>query len=484
MGAVVSVLLLAALGQTIITAALPIIVGDLGGLEHISWAITAYLLAATVASPVYGKLGDMFGRKIVLQAGILVFLAGSLIAAFSFNMTMLVIARFVQGLGGGGLIVTAMAAVADVLPPRQRGRAQGVLGAAFGLSTVIGPLLGGLIVDHLSWPWLFAVNLPVGLVALAVIAFAFKGKPERVARKIDYLGATSLAAFLAALVMVTSLGGTVVPWLSPVSIGLAAVAILALATFIVAESRAAEPILPLSLFRNNAFLVSNAVGFAVGTAMFGAITFVPLFLQIVKGFSPTQAGMGLLPMMLGLIGASTAAGQIMARTGRYKHLPIASTALLAIGALLMSTITAQTPYPLVMAYLATIGCGIGPVMSVGVTAIQNAVPRAVMGVATASANMFRQTGGSVGTAVLGAVFAHHLALEVGETGTRGLSAEVIARMPPETAQRVMDGYAAALHPVFWIAAAAALFAFAIGWLLVEVPLEDTFEPRNEPSAAE
>lgn len=488
LGAVISVLLLASLGQTIITTALPIIVADLGGLEHISWAITAYLLAATVAAPIYGKLGDLFGRKIVLQVGILIFLSGSLLSALSSSMEMLVVGRFVQGIGGGGLIVTAMASVGDVLPPRQRGKAQGVVGAAFGLSTVIGPFLGGFIVETLSWPWLFAVNLPVGLLALGVIAVAFKGRPERIARKIDYLGALTLATFLSSIVLYTTMGGTILPWTSPAALGLLALAVVALIGFILVERRAEEPIIPLGLFRVNAFVVANSVGFAVGTLMFGAITFVPFFLQVVKGFTPMQAGLSLLPMMVGLIGASNAAGWAMARTGRYRRLPIFSTALATIGAMLLATIEPHTSVVLIMAYMLIVGLGIGPIMSVGITAIQNAVPHNVLGVATASVQMFRQTGGTIGVAVLGAIFANRLAVEVGVSNGGGalLDPEAIAAMPPDIHAQLINGYAAALHPVFWVAAAAAAIGFVASWFLREIPLSDALPSRQkeEPVAVD
>ena len=492
-GAVIATLLVASLGQTIITTALPIIVGDLGGIEHISWAITAYLLAATVAAPVFGKLGDMYGRKLMLQSGIAIFLAASVLAALSANLTMLVACRFLQGIGGGGLIVTAMAAVGDVLPPRERGKAQGFLGAAFGLSTVVGPLLGGLIVEMLSWRWLFLVNIPVGIIAFAVIAVAFESRRKSEKRKIDYLGAGLLAAMLSSLVIYTSIGGTVVPWTAPQALVLPIIAIAAFIGFIVVERRAAEPILPLFLFRNNAFLVSNAVGFVIGTVMFGTITYMPSYLLLVQGFAPTQAGLALLPMMVGLIGSSTLSGIFMSRTGRYKHLPIMSSAILSVGAMLLGTLSVDTPFALIVIYMFLVGIGIGPVMSVGVGAIQNAVPHQVLGVATASAQMFRQIGGSLGVAVLGAIFANRLAYEataIGHPeGTAGFNADALAAMPAPEQAAMLEAYVAALHPIYWVAAAAALVAFVLGWFLVEIPLATKLhksgpEPDAEPQAAE
>lgn len=491
-GAVIATLLVASLGQTIITTALPIIVADLGGLEHISWAITAYLLAATVAAPVFGKLGDMYGRKLMLQAGIGVFLAGSMVAALSVDLTMLVVCRFVQGLGGGGLIVTAMAAVGDVLPPRDRGKVQGFVGAAFGLSTVVGPLLGGVIVEALSWRWLFLVNVPVGIIAFAIIAIAFENRTKGEKRKIDYAGAAMLTTALSALVIYTSVGGTVLPWLAPEALILPVIGIAALIAFVFVEHRADEPLLPLFLFRNNAFLVSNGVGFIVGTAMFGTITYMPSYFLIVRDFAPTQAGLALVPMMVGLIGSSTVSGILISRTGRYKLLPILSTGILAIGAMLLAGLGVDTPFGLIVFYMLLIGIGIGPVMSVGVTAIQNAVPHSVMGVATASAQMFRQIGGSLGVAVLGAIFANRLAHETAAIGhpegTAGFNADLLAAMPAADQAAMLNAYVTALHPIYWIAAIAAVAAFILGWFLIEVPLSDrnprAVEPEAEPQAAE
>lgn len=488
MGAVMATFLLASLGQTIITTALPIIVGDLGGIEHISWAITAYLLAGTVASPMFGKLGDMYGRKLILQIGIFIFLAGSLLAALSPNLPVLVLCRFMQGIGGGGLIVTAMAAIGDVLPPRERGRAQGFVGAAFGVSTVIGPLIGGLIVEVLSWRWLFLVNIPIGILAFSIIAIAFESRTQSVKRKIDYLGASFLVTTLSAFVIYASIGGTLVPWMAPEALVLPVIGVVGLVGFIIAEHRAAEPILPMFLFRNNAFLVSNAVGFIVGTVMFGTITYMPSYLLIVQGFTPTMAGLALLPMMFGLIGASTLSGTLISRTGRYKLQPIVSTAVLALGMVLLGTLGTDTHYVLVFIYTLLVGIGIGPVMSVGVTSIQNAVPHSVLGVGTASVQMFRQIGGSLGVAVLGALFANRLALETAAAGhpegTAAYAPEAFNLLPSVEQLAMLEAYVAALHPIFWVGAGAAILASLLSWLLVEVPLADAHEQEREPSAAE
>ncbi|TDE39862.1 MFS transporter [Antarcticimicrobium sediminis] len=476
--AAATVLFLASLGQTSVSTALPIIVGELGGLDHITWVITAYLLASTVGAPVMGKLGDLFGRRAVLQAGIGVFLTGSVFCALAPSMWALVAGRFVQGLGGGGLIVVAMATVADVLPPRERGRVQGALGAVFGLSTVVGPLAGGFLVQHLTWQWIFWINLPVGLAAFVVLSLALEARPSRARPSIDYLGAVLLAVTLSCAVLIFSVGGVNLPWASLGMAALAAGMVLSLAGFILTERAAKEPILPLSLFRINNFVVSNLVGLIVGGAMFGTITFIPMFMQVVKGMAPSPSGMFLTPMMLGLVGTSALAGRIMARTGRYRMMPVFSTLLLGLGMAGMATIDAATPNGLILLFVFVAGVGIGPVMSIGVTAIQNAVPRETVGVGTASANMFRLIGGSIGTAVFGAMFATGLATRLAALGIDGigpggrLTGAALAALAPEAHARVVAAIAESLHPVFWSAALLGLLASAAALLMRERPLED------------
>ncbi|MDB5507176.1 MAG: family efflux transporter permease subunit [Devosia sp.] len=484
--AVAVVLLLASLGQTIVSTALPTIVGDLGGLDHLTWVVTAYLLSSTVVAPIYGKLGDLYGRKIVLQVAIVIFLIGAVIAGLASSMTMMIIARVVQGLGGGGLMVVAMTIVADVIPPRERGKIQGIFGGVFGIATIIGPLLGGFLVEHLSWHWIFFVNLPLGLLALVVIGMALKSKPDRVARKIDYLGAALLTGALSSIVLFTSLGGSTLPWGSAPMLALAALAVVMLVSFVIVEARASEPILPLSLFRNNTFLVTNAVGFIVGLAMFGSITFLPLYLQVVKGISPTGSGLSLLPMMIGLLGSSILAGQVMSRTGHYKWLPIAATGVLAIGMMLLSTLSTTSEIWQISLFMFITGLGIGPVNSVGVTATQNAVERSMLGVATAGSTMFRQIGGCIGVSVFGAIFSNQLAAQLGSVMPAGSSASAsfspakLAELPGPVRELVMNGFVNALHPVFLVATAAAILAFGLTWLLREIPLATSL--RKEPEA--
>lgn len=486
--AAATVLFLASLGQTSVSTALPIIVGQLGGLDHITWVITAYLLAATVGAPVMGKMGDLFGRRSVLQAGIGVFLAGAVVSALAPSMGALVAGRFIQGLGGGGLIVVAMASVADVLPPRQRSKAQGALGGVFGVSTVVGPLTGGFIVQHLSWEWIFWINLPIGLAAFVVLSLALEKQPPRGRPSIDYLGAVLLTATLSCTVLMFSMGGVSLPWRSPGMMALIGLLAMAFAGFILTERRAKEPILPLGLFRINNFVVSNLVGLIVGGAMFGTITFVPMFMQVVKGVAPSPSGMFLTPMMLGLIGASAMAGRVMARTGRYRMMPVISTLVLGIGMACMAQIGPQTPNWLIAVIVFVAGIGIGPVMSVSVAAIQNAVPRETVGVGTASANMFRLIGGSVGTAVFGAMFSTGLTARLSSLGIEGigqggrLTGAALAGLGPAERVRVVEAIAGALHPVFWCAAALGLMASAAALLMRERPLEDALVPhRSAPT---
>ncbi|MGR3632414.1 MAG: MDR family MFS transporter [Limimaricola soesokkakensis] len=474
--AVAVTLFVASTGQTIVSTALPVITADLGGLNRMTWVVTAYLLASTVGAPIFGKLGDLFGRKAVMQAGLGVFTLGALICGVAPSMEVLIAGRAVQGLGGGGLIVVAMAVVADLLPPRERSRVQGALGGVFGLSTVVGPLVGGFLVQSLGWHWIFFANLPVVAVAWVVLQSALRGRAPGARPRIDVAGAALLTATLSGLVLMTSMGGTALGWDEPAMLALIGATLASLIGFIFVESRAVEPILPLSLFRLNAVAVINAAGLLVGMAMFGTITFLPLYLQVVQGVSPVLSGMFLLPMMGGLIGASMVSGRVMGRTGRYKALPVASTALLALAMLGLSRLGPETPLWQVVALMTATGLGIGPMMSVGVAAIQNAVPRSMLGVGTASANMFRLIGGSLGTSIFGAVFgaglAQNLAGRVEGAGLGTISRDSVMALDPQLRESVLAGFAAALDPIFLLAAGIATLAFAVTLLLREVPLAE------------
>jgi EmrB/QacA subfamily drug resistance transporter len=481
-GALMLVVLLAALDQTIVSTALPTIVGDLGGLSHLSWVVTAYLLASTVTGPLYGKFGDLYGRKVVLQTAIVIFLIGSALCGISQNMAELIAFRALQGLGAGGLIVVAIAVIGDVIPPRDRGRYQGLFGAVFGVATVIGPLLGGFFVDNLSWRWIFYVNLPVGAAALLVIGTVFHARGERVEHAIDYLGAALLAGALSAIVLFTSLGGTTYGWSSTPIVALAILAAALIALFPLAERRAAEPILPLSLFRLRVFAVCSGIGFIIGVSMFGTITFLPLFLQIVRGRSPTSSGLQLTPMMAGLLVTSIASGQLISRFGRYKPFPIVGTAVMTVGMGLLAQLSLHTTVVAVSLYMLVLGLGLGMVMQVLVLAVQNAAQPQVMGVATSATIMFRQIGGSVGIALFGAVFANRLhanlakLLPPGVHGPRTATPAAVKTLPPHVRDLYVRAFADSLHPVFIVGAGIAVFSFLLTWMLREVPLRKTTEP--------
>jgi EmrB/QacA subfamily drug resistance transporter len=478
-GALILVFLLASLDQTIVSTALPTIVGELGGLQHLSWVVTAYLLASTVSGPLYGKFGDLYGRKVVLQTAIVIFLAGSALCGLSQNMAELISFRALQGLGAGGLIVTAIAVIGDVIPPRDRGRYQGIFGGVFGVSTIIGPLLGGFFVDNLSWRWIFYVNLPIGAVAFVVIGAVFHVRPARKQHKVDYLGAALLAGGLSAIVLFTSLGGTTWAWDSPEIIALITIGVVALTAFAFVESRVSEPILPLSLFRNRTFAVTSAVGFVVGLALFGAVTYLPLYLQIVKGVSATRSGLQLTPLMLGLLVTSVLSGQLISRWGRYRIFPIIGTAVVAVGMLLLSRLGVGTSLWMVALGMVILGLGLGMVMQVLVLAVQNAVDYAHLGVATSGSTMFRSIGGSIGVSLFGAIFANRLHTElVQRLGSNvqlpsTTSPAAVRALPASVHDSYVHAVTAALSPIFLVAAVICVVAFALSLLLPDVPLRQT-----------
>ena len=478
-GALLLVLLLASLDQTIVSTALPTIVGELGGVEHLSWVVTAYLLASTVSGPLYGKLGDLYGRKLVLQSAIVIFLVGSVLCGLAQGMAELIAFRAIQGLGAGGLIVTTLAVVGDIIPPRDRGRYQGFFGAVFGISTVIGPLLGGFFVDNLSWRWIFYVNVPIGIAALAVISVAFRSRATHVQHQVDYWGAVLLAGGLTAIVLFTSLGGTTFAWASWQMAVLAVTAVVCSIAFVLVERRAAEPVLPLSLFKNRVFTVTSAVGFVVGFALFGAVTFVPLYLQVTKGLSPTSSGLHMTPMMAGLLVTSIVSGNLISRWGRYRPFPIIGTALMTVGLFLLSQLGPTTSTTRASLDLLVVGLGIGMVMQVLVLAVQNAVPYEQLGVATSGSTLSRSIGGSIGVAIFGSIFANRLAVELaarlpaGTVVPESTEPPAIAQLPPSVHTAYIEAFSAALDPVFATAAAIGAVAFLLTLLLPEVPLRAT-----------
>ncbi|MFE2642327.1 MDR family MFS transporter [Streptomyces nigra] len=478
-GALLLGMLLAALDQTIVSTALPTIVSDLGGLEHLSWVVTAYLLASTAATPLWGKLGDQYGRKRLYQIAIVIFLVGSALCGMAQDMTQLIGFRALQGLGGGGLIVLSMAIVGDIVPPRERGRYQGLFGAVFGATSVLGPLLGGVFTEHLSWRWVFYVNLPVGAVALVVIALVLHIPRRSTKHVIDYLGTVLIAAVATGLVLVASLGGTTWGWGSAQIVALAVASVVLAFVFVAVERRAAEPVLPLKLFRVRTFTLSAVISFIVGFAMFGAMTYLPTFLQVVQGISPTLSGVHMLPMVAGMLLSSTGSGQIVSRTGRWKVFPIAGTGVTAVGLLLLHQLDTGSSTALMSVYFFVFGLGLGLVMQVLVLIVQNAVPYEDLGVATSGATFFRSIGASFGVAIFGTVFASRLddllvdafrgvrlppgaSLEGLEADPRG-----IAELPAALRPAALDAYATAITDVFLYAVPVALLGFVLAWFLRE-----------------
>ncbi len=482
LGALMSGMLLAALDQTIVATALPTIVGDLGGLNHLSWVVTAYLVASTVTTPLYGKISDLYGRKRVFQFAIVVFLIGSALAGLSQNMTQLIAFRALQGVGAGGLITLAMTIIGDVVPPRERGRYQGYMGAVFALASVIGPLLGGFFVDNLSWRWVFYVNLPIGVVALVVTSIVLDLPTRRISHRLDYVGTALLVAGVSSVLLAVTWGGTQYGWGSATIIGLGAGGAILLAAFVAVEQRVEEPILPLYLFRNRVFAVSTATMFIVGLAMFGGIIYLPLFLQVVGGRSATNAGLLLLPLILGLMFTSIASGRIISRTGRYKAFPVCGMLVMAVGMYLLSTMGPTTTEVQASAYMVVLGLGLGMVMQVLVLAVQNAVDHKDLGTATGAATFLRSMGGSFGVALLGAVLTNQLASNLADLLPGGQlpagvspdtlkgSPAAILSLPPEVRALVVEAFARSIDTVFLVGVPIAIIGFAITLLLPEVPL--------------
>jgi len=477
-------LFLASLDQSIVSTALPTIVASLGGVEHLSWVVTAYILTSTIVAPLYGKLGDLYGRRNTIFVSVGIFIIGSILCGVANSMTFLIISRAIQGLGGGGLFVLALSVVGDAVPPRERGKIQGVFAAVFSTSSVLGPLAGGWLTEQANWHWIFLINVPMGLIALVGFAASFKPKGERVSHKIDWWGAVALTIGLGALTLLTSLGGRSFDWTSATAAALAVLTVVGLIAFVQIERRAAEPILPMTLFGLNVFWVTSILGFVVGASLFGAITFLPLYLQIAQGSTPTGSGLQLIPLTLGIVGASTFAGRYMSNTGKYKILPILGSALLTLGMLTLTQLGAGTSMVLFSAQLVLVGMGMGCIFPMLTTAVQNAVPRQTLGTATAAGVLLRQSGGALGVAAFGALFSVRLISGLGDSaaqlgGGAQLGPQMLAQLTPEMKAVVADAVINAVHPIYWIAAAMGLVAFGFSFLLEEVPLVNRFAPKSE-----
>ncbi|WP_420717996.1 MDR family MFS transporter [Streptomyces sp. H34-S4] len=487
-GTIMLGVLLAALDQTIVGTALPTIVADLGGGGHMSWVVTAYLLTETVATVLVGKFGDLFGRKLVFQVSAIVFITGSFLCGLASNMTLLIVWRGLQGIGAGGLMVTAMALIADVVPLRERGKYQGAIGAVFGVATVIGPLLGGLFTDHLTWRWAFYVNVPIAI--LVVVAAARTIPSVRVPGKpsIDYLGIALVAAGASSLILATSLGGNEYAWSSPMIIGLFAAGVLSLALFCVAESRAAEPMLPMRLFKNPVFTICSVLSFIVGFAMLGAMTFLPTYLQYVDGDSATVSGVRTLPLVIGLLIASVFSGNVTSKTGHYRIFPIVGSAVMGLGLYLLSRMGPESSAWLESLYMFVLGVGIGLSMQVLTIAVQNTVDYADLGTATSGVTFFRTLGSAFGTAVFGTIYGNTLGpglkTAVAEAArATGQDPAVLAKaaqspqgvhgLDPDAAGPIVAAYADTLHTVFLWTVPVAVVGFVVALFLKQVRLRDS-----------
>jgi len=485
-GALIAGMLLSSLDQTIVSTAMPTIVGQLGGVEHQVWLTTAYLLATTIVMPVYGKFGDVLGRRRLFLIAIALFTVASIGCAFAGDFTQLIIWRAVQGLGGGGLIILSQAIIADIVPASERGKYLGPLGAVFGLSAVGGPLLGGFFVDHLTWQWAFYINIPVGIAAFAIAWFTLKLPNKKATQPIDILGVVLLSAFTTCLIFFTDFGGDTEfgwgayqTWLFGIGM------ILAALLFVLVESRAKDPIIPLSLFKNPIFVNATAIGLTLGLGMFAAIGFVPTFLQMSSGTSAAASGLLMLPMMVGLIGTSIVSGILITKTGKYKLFPIIGSLITGAAMAAMTTLTADTPIWLICVFLFFFGAGLGLIMQVVVLVVQNSVNASMVGTATSTNNYFREVGASLGVAVFGTIFTSRLTENLKEVFTAGgasaseagnatatLDPQTLSQLPDSVRDGVVTAYADALAPVFWYLLPFIAISFVLSLFLKQIPLSD------------
>ena len=480
-------MLLASLDQTIFSTALPTIVGELDGVSHMLWITTAYILAATIMMPVYGKLGDLIGRKSLLLIAIGLFMVGSVVGGLATGMTELIAGRAIQGLGGGGLMILSQAIIADIVPARERGRYVGFMGAVFAVSSVAGPLLGGWFTESIGWRWCMWINIPLGLLALgSAMFFIHLPHRERGPVRLDIAGMSLLAIASTALVLFTSWGGNTYDWDSAVIISLIVLTVVAAVAFVLVERRAVEPVMPLALFKSRNFNLTTAAGLLVGIAMFGALAYMPTYLQMVTGVSATRAGLLMIPMMGTLLVTSILTGRAVTRTGNYKWLPVFGAGFVAIALGLLSTMTASTAVWVTCLFLAIMGLGLGLTMQILVLVVQNSFPLAVVGTATASNNYFRQIGASLGAAVVGSLFTTRLVsllterfAAAGATGGAGdldaLTPGAVQQLPEQVQQVIVNSYADALTPVFLIMVPVAVIALILLALVREVPLRTTID---------
>ena len=482
-------IMLAMLDQLIVSTALPRIVGSLGGVTHLSWVVTAYVLASTITTPLYGKLGDMYGRKRLLMIAIVLFLIGSALSGLSQTMDQLIAFRAIQGLGAGGLLTGAIATLGDMVPPRERGQYMGYMMAAMMVAMIAGPLVGGYITDTLSWHWIFYINMPVGGAALIYLALTLHMPRRKVQHKIDYLGAGLLAIAATSLVLLTTWGGIQYAWASPEILSLGAIAVVATVLFCLAERRAAEPILPLHIFRNGNFSLASSMSFLVGLILFGALTFLPLYQQTVQHLSATGSGLMLIPMMFGSMVTTILAGQVTTKTGKYKMFPIIGAVGMAAGMLLLTNIGVNTSRVTSGLYFAVLGIGMGFLMNITTIIVQNSVNPQDMGVASSSRTFFQQIGGSIGVSVFGAIFARRLTedltarlpgIHLNAAGGQ-LSPVVVNHLPSAIKHDVFFSISHAVQGVFIWAAPAAGLVFLLAWFVKEVPLRGRAPAEEKPA---
>jgi EmrB/QacA subfamily drug resistance transporter len=475
-------MLLAALDQTIVSTALPRIAQDLNGLSKLSWVVTAYLIASAVVTPLYGKISDQLGRKKVFQAAIIIFLVGSALCGLAQNMDQLIVFRALQGIGAGGLMALVFAIIGDIIPPRQRGRYQGYFGSVFAVASIAGPLLGGLFTDHLSWRWIFYINIPIGLVALSAIGARLHLPVKKTEHRIDFLGAALLAGAIICIMLVTVLGGATYPWMSAPIYELLAGGLVFTGLFLLQERRAPEPVISLQLFKSDIFRVSSALSLLSGAVMFGAIVFLPEYQQVVRGYSATKSGLLLLPLVGGMLVAMISSGRIITKIGRYRMFPIIGTAITALGIWLFSHIALNTPQLTLSVWMVVLGVGIGLYMQVLTLAVQNSVDRKDMGTATSVVTFFRSMGSSFGTAIFGAILTARLTHYLGVYLPKSALAHVntkqlqqstlgIHHLPPSIANDILQAFAHAFHDLFLWSVPFAVLTFFISLLLRETPLQ-------------
>jgi EmrB/QacA subfamily drug resistance transporter len=488
-------MLLASLDQTIFSTALPTIVGELNGVDHMLWVTTAYILASTIMLPVYGKLGDLIGRKGLFIGAISIFILGSIVGGMAQDMTWLITGRAIQGLGGGGLMILSQAIIADVVPARERGRYMGIMGGVFALSSVAGPLLGGWFTEGIGWRWAFWMNIPLGILAIASAVFFLRlPKVDHAKPRLDYAGMGLLAIASTALVLVTTWGGTTYDWNSPVIISLIVGTVVAAIAFVMVERRAPEPIMPLRFFKDRNFNLTTIAGLIIGIAMFGALAYLPTYLQMVTGVNATEAGFLMIPMMAALLISSIVSGQLVSKTGRYKWLPIVGTAIVAVALLLLSTMTPTLPIWILCAYLAIMGLGLGMSMQILILIVQNSFPVSQVGTATASNNYFRQIGASLGSAIVGSLFVAKLTTLLSERmpagggtaggGSNSFTPAIVKGLPAPVRDVIVGAYNDALTPVFLYMVPLVLIAVVLLIFVKEKPLATTIERDVPPAGLE